>query len=193
MSIFRMLDIRRRYDGQHPTLNGVKIIMSTYWDVGSSGVRVYVIEGWNVRDFADIDYIVRQRPAGRLHRHRQKWVRPPQELEEEEWREYDEEVQQFRELMLQCGADPASSSSRFVLDDESPTLRSVSPASEGTPPSQEGLEESELSLEEGSSLLTEAQVRAFLQSQFGSEGEGSSPASSTQASGPKEGNKSERP
>jgi len=90
-------------------------------------------------------------------------------------------VQQFRELMLQCGADPASSSSRFVLDDES-----VDQFGGGTPPSQEGLEESELSLEEGSSLLTEAQVRAFLQSQFGSEGEGSSPASSTQASGPKE-------
>jgi len=59
-------------------------------------------------------------------------------------------------------------------------------SAEEPPPSQEGLEESELSLEEGSSLLTEAQVRAFLQSQFGSEGEGSSPASSTQASGPKE-------
>eukprot|EP00931_Biecheleriopsis_adriatica_P077056 TRINITY_DN50693_c0_g1_i1.p1 TRINITY_DN50693_c0_g1~~TRINITY_DN50693_c0_g1_i1.p1 ORF type:complete len:823 (-),score=126.05 TRINITY_DN50693_c0_g1_i1:24-2150(-) len=42
------------------------------------------------------------------------------EEEEEEWRQYDEEVSQFRQLMLDCGADPtspsASSSSKFSSD-----------------------------------------------------------------------------
>lgn len=34
------------------------------------------------------------------------------EEEEEEWRQYDEEVSQFKKLVLECGSDPTSSSSR---------------------------------------------------------------------------------
>ncbi|CAE7390256.1 unnamed protein product [Symbiodinium natans] len=91
------------------------------------------------------------------------------EEEEAEWREYDEEVQQFRELMLQCGADPTSSSSRLALDDASFGALD----GEGSP-RQEGAEESELGLGEGS-LLSEAQVRAFLQSQLADKGGSSAP------------------
>eukprot|EP00434_Breviolum_minutum_P035938 symbB.v1.2.031826.t1/scaffold3738.1/size51178/3 len=37
------------------------------------------------------------------------------EEEEEEWRQYDEEVTQFKKLVLECGSDPMSSSSRSAF------------------------------------------------------------------------------